>query len=298
MVCLLHKSLYGLKQASHTWFRRFSFAIQDIGFQQSRADYSLFTLVRGNSITVILLYVDDMIITGNDEQEIRTLKQFLNGCSKDGISICQRKYTLDILEEAGLLEVKPTKVLMEPELVLTTTGSDALKEPAQYRRLIGKLIYLTITRPEITYAVNTLIATGLLDLYATLGRLNYSLKVFGEVNNPDKVAWIAMLAGYTLHGNGREAMELFKGMVKVGVEPNHVTFTHLLSACSHSGLVKEGKNYFDIMSEVYGIEPRLHHYSCMVDLLGRSGLLNDAYELIKCMSLKPNSAIWGALFGA
>ncbi|KAH0981152.1 hypothetical protein GBA52_008329 [Prunus armeniaca] len=93
-------------------------------------------------------------------------------------------------------------------------------------------------------------------------------------------------------------MELFKGMVKVGVEPNHVTFTHLLSACSHSGLVKEGKNYFDIMSEVYGIEPRLHHYSRMVDLLGRSGLLNDAYELIKRMSLKPNSAIWGALFGA
>ncbi|BBG92782.1 transposable element gene [Prunus dulcis] len=152
MVCRLHKSLYGLKQASRTWFRRFSSAIQDIGFQQSRADYSLFTLVRGNSITMILLYVDDMIITGNDEQEIQNLKQFLNGCfrikdlgllkyflgvevarSKDGISICQRKYTLDILEEAGLLGVKPTKVPMEPELVLTTTGSDALKEPAQYR---------------------------------------------------------------------------------------------------------------------------------------------------------------------
>ncbi|CAL2237478.1 unnamed protein product [Prunus armeniaca] len=125
MVCRLHKSLYGLKQASRTWFRRFSSAIQDIG---------------------------------NDEQEIRNLKQFLNRCfrnkdlgllkyflgvevarSKDGISICQRKYTLDILEEAGLLGVKPIKVPMEPELVLTTTGSDALKEPAQYQRLIGKL---------------------------------------------------------------------------------------------------------------------------------------------------------------
>lgn len=145
---------------------------------------------------------------------------------------------------------------------------------------------------------NATVATGLLDLYAKLGRLNYSLKVFGEVNNPDKVAWTAMLAGNAVHGNGREAMELFEGMVKVGVEPDHVTFTHLLSACSHSGLVKEGKNYFDIMSQVYGIEPRLDHYSCMVDLLGRSGLLNDAYELIKRMPLKPNSAVWGALFGA
>ncbi|KAG5228467.1 RmlC cupins superfamily protein [Salix suchowensis] len=116
-----------------------------------------------------------MIITGNDEQEIQNLKQFLNGrfrikdlgllkyflgvevaLSKEGISICQRKYTLDILEEVGLLRVKPTKIPMEPELALTSTDSEALKDPTQYRRLIGKLIYLTITRPEITYAVNTL----------------------------------------------------------------------------------------------------------------------------------------------
>ncbi|KAG5228832.1 RmlC cupins superfamily protein [Salix suchowensis] len=116
-----------------------------------------------------------MIITGNDEQEIQNLKQFLNGHfwikdlgllkyflgvevarSKEGILICQRKYTLDILEEVGLLGVKPTKIPMEPELALTSTDSEALKDPTQYRRLIGKLIYLTITRQEITYAVNTL----------------------------------------------------------------------------------------------------------------------------------------------
>ena len=175
MVCRLHKSLYGLKQASRSWFQRFHSAIQEIGFQQSHADYSLFTQVHGNSITVILLYVDDMVITGNNEKAIKDLKKFLNSCfkikdlgllkyflgievaqSKAGISICQRKYTLDILEEAGLLGVKPTKVPMEPDLVLTEKGSDALKDPSRYRRLIGKLIYLTITRPDITYAVNTL----------------------------------------------------------------------------------------------------------------------------------------------
>ncbi|PRQ22512.1 putative DYW domain-containing protein [Rosa chinensis] len=87
-------------------------------------------------------------------------------------------------------------------------------------------------------------------------------------------------------------------MVRKGVQPDHVTFTHLLSACSHSGLIKEGRNYFDIMSEVYGVEPRLEHYSCMVDLLGRCGLLHDAYELIKRMPMEPNSGVWGALFGA
>lgn len=145
---------------------------------------------------------------------------------------------------------------------------------------------------------NGRIATALLDLYAKLGRLNVSTKVFGEIIDPDRVAWTAMLAGYAVHGYGREAMDLFESMVKEDVEPDHVTFTHLLNACSHSGLVKEGKYYFNIMSEVYAVEPRLDHYSCMVDLLGRSGLVNDAYELITRMPVEPNSGVWGTLLGA
>ena len=145
---------------------------------------------------------------------------------------------------------------------------------------------------------NGRIATVLLNLYAKLGRLNASCKVFGEMINPDRVAWTAMLAGYAVHGFGRKAMEIFESMIKEGLEPDHVTFTHLLNACSHSGFVKEGKYYFKIMSEVYGIEPRLDHYSCTVDLLGRSGLLNDAYELIIHMPMEPNSGVWGALIGA
>ncbi|CAL8077131.1 unnamed protein product [Prunus armeniaca] len=174
-VCRLHKSLYGLKQASRSWFRKFSSAIQNIGFSQSRADYSMFTHKHGKSFTVILLYVDDMIITGNDDDAIRDLKHFLGTCfkikdlgplkyflgveiarSKSGISFCQRKYTLDILEDAGLLGAKPTKIPKEANVALMPTGSDPLKDPTRYRRLVGRLIYLTITRPEITYAVNTL----------------------------------------------------------------------------------------------------------------------------------------------
>ncbi|XP_027344007.1 pentatricopeptide repeat-containing protein At5g40410, mitochondrial [Abrus precatorius] len=145
---------------------------------------------------------------------------------------------------------------------------------------------------------NITIATALLNLYSKLGRLNVSHKVFEEINKPDKVALTAMLAGYAMHGCGKEAIEFFERSVKEGMEPDHVTFTHLLSACSHSGLVKEGKHYFQIMSDVYRVQPRMDHYSCMVDLLGRCGLLNDAHEMIKNMPLEPNSGVWGALLGA
>lgn len=146
---------------------------------------------------------------------------------------------------------------------------------------------------------NVTIATALLNLYSKLGRLPASHKVFGEINKPDKVAWTAMIAGYAMHGNGKSAIEFFEKSVKGGfMKPDHVTFTHLLSACSHSGLVEEGKYYFQAMSEVYKVQPRLDHYSCMVDLLGRCGLLNDAHDLIKNMPLEPNAGVWGALLGA
>ncbi|CAL0326153.1 unnamed protein product [Lupinus luteus] len=145
---------------------------------------------------------------------------------------------------------------------------------------------------------NLTIVTTLLNLYSKLGKLIASHKVFAEISKPDKVAWTAMIAGYAMHGQGKEAIEFFERTVREGMEPDHVTFTHLLSACSHSGLVEEGKYYFRIMSDVYRVQPRLDHYSCMVDLLGRCGLLNDAHHLIKHMPLEPNSGVWGALLGA
>lgn len=139
------------------------------------ADYSLFTKVRGKSFIAVLIYVDDMIITGNDEAAIHDLKQFLQSHfrlkdlghlkyflgvevarSYQGISISQRKYTLDILDEAGLLGAKPAKFPMEENLRLSPTEGQLLHNASKYRRLVGKLIYLTITRPEISYSVHIL----------------------------------------------------------------------------------------------------------------------------------------------
>uniref|UniRef100_A0A7N0SZZ9 DYW domain-containing protein n=1 Tax=Kalanchoe fedtschenkoi TaxID=63787 RepID=A0A7N0SZZ9_KALFE len=142
------------------------------------------------------------------------------------------------------------------------------------------------------------VATGLLNLYAKLGRLEAACYIFVEIKKSDRIAWTAMIAAYSVHGNGKEAIRLFELMICQGIQPDHVTFTHLLSACSHSGLVKEGKELFDKMFQVFGVTPILDHYSCMVDLLGRSGLVNEAWELIKQMPVEPNAAVLGALLNA
>ncbi|XP_062006043.1 uncharacterized mitochondrial protein AtMg00810-like [Rosa rugosa] len=173
LVCRLHKSLYGLKQASRQWFSKFTEAILTAGFSQSKADYSLFVCKDGTSLTVLLIYVDDILITGNNMESINDLKQFLHtrfrikdlgdlkfflgieiARSKKGIYISQRKYALEIIKDSGYLGAKPVKFPME-ESKLSNKG-ELLKDPAAYRRLVGRLIYLTITRPDITYSVHIL----------------------------------------------------------------------------------------------------------------------------------------------
>ncbi|RVW67415.1 Retrovirus-related Pol polyprotein from transposon TNT 1-94 [Vitis vinifera] len=152
----------------------FLHAIQAVGFIQSKADYSLFTCRKGKSFTALLIYVDDILITGNDVNAIVALKQFLHSHfrikdlgdlkyflgievsrSKKGISISQRKYTLEILKDGGFLGAKPVNFPMEQNTKLSDSG-ELLKGPSQYRRLVGRLIYLTITRPDITYSVHVL----------------------------------------------------------------------------------------------------------------------------------------------
>ena len=174
-VCRLRKSLYGLKQASRQWFEKFSTALVQFGFVQSKADHSLFTLRDGMTFTVVLVYVDDLIIAGNSPSKCQVLKTYLNDRfhikdlgslkyflgldvtrSPDGIMLCQRKYALDILEETGMLGSRPAHFPMEQQHHLSSEEGSLLPEPGQYRRLVGRLIYLTITRPEITYAVHIL----------------------------------------------------------------------------------------------------------------------------------------------
>ncbi|CAM8999542.1 unnamed protein product [Rhodiola kirilowii] len=174
-VCKLHKSLYGLKQASRQWFSKFSETLIQYGLQSSLNDYSLFTLHKGKDYIALLVYVDDIIITGTSQVLIDNIKQFIDSKFKikdlgtlryflglevarsaSGIFINQRKYALELIKDAGLLGCKPSSLPMDTKHKLSLSTSSVLADPTKYRRLVGQLIYLTVTRPDLAYAVHIL----------------------------------------------------------------------------------------------------------------------------------------------
>lgn len=147
------------------------------------------------------------------------------------------------------------------------------------------------------YRDDVFVNTALIDMYAKCGSVELAHRVFNRILNKDVVVWSALIVGYGLHGQGREAIDLFYAMKQAGVGPNDVTFVGILTACNHSGLVEEGWNFFHTMRH-YGIEPRHQHYACVVDLLGRAGYLEQAYHFIMKMPIEPHITVWGALLGA
>ncbi|KAG6532165.1 pentatricopeptide repeat-containing protein At3g12770-like isoform X1 [Zingiber officinale] len=144
------------------------------------------------------------------------------------------------------------------------------------------------------------VGTALVNLYAKCGSLESSRQVFDEMPVKNLVSWSAMISGYGLHGRGKEAVACFNEMKEHGIRPDEVSFTSILSACSHTGLVNEGKEIFYEMSKVYFLKPKAYHYSCIVDILGRAGDLEDAYSFIIDTDLDAmlNADVWEALLSA
>ncbi|KAL8485966.1 hypothetical protein ACS0TY_028028 [Phlomoides rotata] len=143
-----------------------------------------------------------------------------------------------------------------------------------------------------------LVTNGLINMYMKCGSFRTGHSLFEGMNFKDIISWNVMITGYGMHGLGDEALKIFYRMVDDGVKPDEVTFVAVLSACSHSGLVVEGREIFDRMIREFGIEARVEHYACMVDLFGRAGLVEEAGRVLKSMSMEPNAPVWGALLNS
>lgn len=143
-----------------------------------------------------------------------------------------------------------------------------------------------------------IVSNALIDMYAKCGSINDAREIFNAMPERTVVSWTTMIAGCALNGELKEALDLFFSMVESGLKPNHITFLACLQACTHAGFLEKGWECFDLMINVYKVNPGLDHFSCMVDLLGRKGKLNEALELIHSMPVKPDAGIWGALLSA
>ncbi|KAD7479992.1 hypothetical protein E3N88_03128 [Mikania micrantha] len=174
-VCKLKKSLYGLKQASRNWYKKFTLALIEIGFKQTQMDHSLFIYKDGDVCVTALIYVDDVIIAGNNIEKIQKTKNYLHAKfsikdlgvlkyflgievtrTRKGLVLTQRKYILDILDDCGLQGCRPSNFPMEQGLKLDKDNGEPKIDESQYRRLIGRLLYLQATQPDVAYAVNIL----------------------------------------------------------------------------------------------------------------------------------------------
>ncbi|XP_061366072.1 uncharacterized mitochondrial protein AtMg00810-like [Gastrolobium bilobum] len=174
-ICKLNKSLYGLKQASRQWNAKLLSSLFTLGYHQSAADSSLLIRSSSHSFTSLLIYVDDIVLTGNDIQEIDRVKHHLDAAfrikdlghlrfflgfevaiSSSGLIINQRKYALELIADAGLLASKPASTPMDPSVKLQKEHGNPYSDIAAYRRLVGRLLYLTNTRPDINFVVQQL----------------------------------------------------------------------------------------------------------------------------------------------
>ncbi|KAL8537990.1 hypothetical protein ACS0TY_000078 [Phlomoides rotata] len=139
---------------------------------------------------------------------------------------------------------------------------------------------------------------SLSSFYARCGCLQEAIKVFDSMRTRNVISWTALIVGYAQNGEGAKSLQLYDEMVASGVKPDFITFIGLLFACSHTGLTERGRYYFESMEKDHGITPGLDHYACMIDLLGRSGKIQEAEELLNKMTAVPDSTVWKSLLSA
>ena len=161
---------------------------------------------------------------------------------------------------------------------------------------LGRQIHEYIERKKLL--PNLSLENALIDMYAKCGCLQEAKTVFDQMKFRDIVSWTSMISAYGMSGQGYSAVALFSEMQESGLTPDSIAFVSVLSACSHAGLLDQGWYFFKLMTEQHKIIPRVEHFACMVDILGRSGQVEEAYIFIRQMPIEPSERVWGTLLGA
>ncbi|MBA0793451.1 hypothetical protein Gohar_017855, partial [Gossypium harknessii] len=151
---------------------------------------------------------------------------------------------------------------------------------------------------SMKFSLNVILGTAMIDMYAKCGSVDFAREIFDGMREKNVISWSVMIAAYGYHGQGKKALDLFPMMLNCGIMPNRITFVSLLYACSHAGLVDEGFELFNIMWDKYGVKPDVKHCTCMVDLLGRAGRLDEALKLIENMTVEKDEGLWSAFLAA
>ncbi|XP_038990197.1 pentatricopeptide repeat-containing protein At3g53360, mitochondrial isoform X1 [Phoenix dactylifera] len=160
----------------------------------------------------------------------------------------------------------------------------------------GHQIHARLIRTRIHLDVG--VGNSVINMYAKCGCIAYAHHVFQRLLNRNLVSWNTMIVGLGNHGYGKNAVEIFEQMKTAGVQPDSVTFIGLLTACSHAGLVDQGLAYYNSMQEIHSISPKIEHLSCLVDMLGRAGRLEEAEVYVKVSSFVNDLVIWGSLLSS
>ncbi|KAF3435265.1 hypothetical protein FNV43_RR22352 [Rhamnella rubrinervis] len=223
------------------------------------------------------------------------------GCYNDALNMLQKMQQVQLEKNNNNGDYRDEKgVPLKPNSVTLMTILPSCASLSALAK--GKEIHAYAVRHLL--ASDVAVGSALIDMYAKCGCLNVSRIVFDQMPIRNVITWNVLIMAYGMHGRGREALELFGYMVEGGVKnkevrPNDVTFIAILAACSHSGMVTEGLNLFYRINEDHGVEPAPDHYACVVDLLGRAGKMEDAYQLIISMPSKFDKAgAWSSLLGA
>ncbi|PIA44271.1 hypothetical protein AQUCO_01700104v1 [Aquilegia coerulea] len=224
------------------------------------------------------------VFTNMPSKNLISWNSIISGCLYNGLPV----QALMLFSELQLDGIQPN--LYTLSIILSSCASIS-------NLRIGKQVHGYMLRSQ--FSLETSLANALITLYAKCGVLDWSSKMFSGMTERDVVSWNAMIAAYAQHGEGKEAIHCFEAMEEgSAIKPDLATFTIVLSACSHAGLVDEWRRIFSSMINDHNIEPGMDQYSCIIDLLGRAGHLDEAEHLINAMPFKADSSIWWALLSA